>query len=313
MATTTGTTLFNLDFTEIAEEAWERAGREMRSGYDLRTARRSMNLMTIEWQNRGINMWTIEPGTITLTAGLNTYPLPTDTIDLLEQVIRTGANVSSTQADLNITRISVSTYATIPNKLIQGRPIQVWIQRYSGEKNAIAGKLVSTINSSVTSIELTSVEGLPAFGYIDIDSETIFYQYITGNTLGGCARGQNGTAAAHHLNTNVTIYWNQLPAITVWPTPDNTTTYTFAYWRMRRVQDAGNGVEIADMNFRFLPALTAGLAYHIAVKVPELMPRVQMLKQMYDEAYEVAAGEDREKAAIRFVPRQQFIGSGGAY
>ena len=313
MATTTGTTLFNLDFTEIAEEAWERAGREMRSGYDLRTARRSMNLMTIEWQNRGINMWTIEPGTITLTAGLNTYPLPTDTIDLLEQVIRTGANVSSTQADLNITRISVSTYATIPNKLIQGRPIQVWIQRYSGEKNAIPGKLVSTINSSVTSIELTSVEGLPAFGYIDIDSETIFYQYITGNTLGGCARGQNGTAAAHHLNTNVTIYWNQLPAITVWPTPDNTTTYTFAYWRMRRVQDAGNGVEIADMNFRFLPALTAGLAYHIAVKVPELMPRVQMLKQMYDEAYEVAAGEDREKAAIRFVPRQQFIGSGGAY
>ena len=313
MANTTGTTNFSLDFTELAEEAWERAGREMRSGYDLRTARRSMNLMTIEWQNRGINMWTIEPGTITLTAGLNTYPLPTDTIDLLEQVIRTGANVSSTQADLNITRISVSTYATIPNKLIQGRPIQVWIQRYSGEKNAIAGKLVSTINSSVTSIELTSVEGLPAFGYIDIDSETIFYQYITGNTLGGCARGQNGTAAAHHLNTNVTIYWNQLPAITVWPTPDNTTTYTFAYWRMRRVQDAGNGVEIADMNFRFLPALTAGLAYHIAVKVPELMPRVQMLKQMYDEAYEVAAGEDREKAAIRFVPRQQFIGSGGAY
>ena len=313
MANTTGTTNFSLDFTELAEEAWERAGREMRSGYDLRTARRSMNLMTIEWQNRGINMWTIEPGTITLTAGLNTYPLPTDTIDLLEQVIRTGANVSSTQADLNITRISVSTYATIPNKLIQGRPIQVWIQRYSGEKNAIAGKLVSTINSSVTSIELTSVEGLPAFGYIDIDSETIFYQYITGNTLGGCARGQNGTAAAHHLNTNVTIYWNQLPAITVWPTPDNTTTYTFAYWRMRRVQDAGNGVEIADMNFRFLPALTAGLAYHIAVKVPELMPRVQMLKQMYDEAYEIAAGEDREKAAIRFVPRQQFIGSGGAY
>ena len=310
MASTTGTTLFNLDFTEIAEEAWERAGREMRTGYDLRTARRSMNLMTIEWQNRGINMWTIEPGTITLTPGLNTYPLPTDTIDLLEQVIRTGANVSSTQSDLNITRISVSTYATIPNKLVTGRPIQVWIQRYSGEKNPIVGKLVSTIDASTTTIELTSAAGLPAFGYIDIGDETVFYQYITGNTLGGCARGQNGTTATSHLDTLITLYWNQLPAITVWPTPDNSQTYTFAYWRMRRVQDAGDGVEIADMNFRFLPALTAGLAYHIAVKVPELMQRVPMLKQMYDEAYEVAAGEDREKAAVRFVPRQMFIGGG---
>ena len=74
----------------------------------------------------------------------------------------------------------------------------------------------------------------------------------------------------------------------------------FAYWRMRRVQDAGDGVEIADMNFRFLPALTAGLAYHIAVKVPELMQRVPMLKQMYDEAYEVAAGEDREQRPESF-------------
>lgn len=310
MAVTTGTTLFNLDFTEIAEEAWERAGREMRSGYDLRTARRSMNLMTIEWQNRGINMWTIEPGTITFTSGLNTYPLPTDTIDLLEHVIRTGANQTNQQADLNITRISVSTYATIPNKLIQARPIQVMVQRNSGEKSAIAGKLTGTISQSATTIPLTSTAGLPAYGYIDIESETVFYQYIDGNDLGGCARGQNGTTAVQHTDTNATLYWNQLPAITVWPTPDNSTTYTFAYWRMRRVQDAGAGAELADMNFRFLPALTAGLAFHIAVKVPELMERVPMLKQMYDEAYELAAGEDREKAAVRFVPRQQFIGGG---
>ena len=306
---TTGSTLFNLDFTEIAEEAWERAGRELRTGYDLRTARRSMNLMTIEWQNRGINMWTIEPGTITFTPGLNTYPLPTDTIDLLEQVIRTGANVASTQADLNITRISVSTYATIPNKLVQGRPIQVWVQRYSGEKNTISGTLSVSLNSTDTTVTLTSAAGLPAFGYIDIGSETIFYQYITGSTLGGCARGQNGTTAASHTS-GAAVYWNQLPAVTVWPTPDNSQTYTFAYWRMRRIQDAGSGVEIADMNFRFLPCLVAGLAYHIATKVPELMPRIQMLKQMYDEQFDLAAGEDREKAAVRFVPRQQFIGGG---
>ena len=307
MANTTGTTLFNLDFTEIAEEAWERAGREMRSGYDLRTARRSMNLMTIEWQNRGINMWTIEPGTITLQAGLNTYPLPTDTIDLLEQVIRTGANVASTQADLNITRISVSTYATIPNKLVQGRPIQVWIQRYSGLSNPTGATLATSIGTSDTTITLSSTQGLPAFGYIDLGIETIFYQYISGNTLNGCVRAQNGTTVASHAS-GTTVYWNQLPAITVWPTPDNTTTYTFAYWRMRRVQDAGAGAEIADMNFRFLPAVTAGLAYHIAMKVPELAQRVDMLKMAYMEQFELAAGEDREKAAVRFVPRQQFIG-----
>jgi hypothetical protein len=233
--TTSGTTDFNLEFTEIAEEAWERAGREMRTGYDLRTARRSMNLMTIEWQNRGINMWTIDEGFINLVQGINTYDLPADTIDLLEHVIRTGAGNVSTQADLSITRISVSTYATIPNKLQQARPIQVWIQR---------------------------------------------------------------------LRDN--------PKITVWPTPDQGTVgnpyYVFKYWRMRRIQDAGAGVETADANFRFLPALTAGLAYHIAMKVPELAPRIPMLKAAYDEQFDLAAGEDREKAAIRFVPRRSYIG-----
>ena len=232
----TGTTDFNLEFTELAEEAWERAGREMRSGYDLRTARRSMNLMTIEWQNRGLNMWTFDEGYINLIQGQSTYDLPADTIDLLEQVIRTGQGNVSTQADLTITRISVSTYATIPNKLAQARPIQVWIQR---------------------------------------------------------------------LRDN--------PKITVWPVPDQGTAlqpyYIFKYWRMRRIDDAGAGIETQDVNFRFYPAMAAGLAYHIAMKTPELMERVPMLKAAYDESFELAAGEDREKAAVRFVPRQMFIGS----
>ena len=164
--TVSGTTDFNLEFTEIAEEAWERAGREMRSGYDLRTARRSMNLMTIEWQNRGINMWTIDQGSIPLIQGVNTYDLPADTIDLLEHVIRTNAGNTTTQSDLTITRISVSTYATIPNKLTQARPIQVWVQR---------------------------------------------------------------------LRDN--------PKVTVWPVPEQGSVgnpyYTFVYWRMRRIDDAG--------------------------------------------------------------------------
>ena len=310
--TTTGSTLFNMEFTEIAEEAWERAGREMRSGYDLRTARRSMNLMTIEWQSKGINMWTMEQGIINLIPGLATYALPTDTIDLLEQVIRTGSNTASTQADLTMSRISVFTYAAIPNKLQQARPIQVWIQRLSGEVNPTSATLNGSISATDTTITLSSVVGLANAGFIRVEAEDIYYTYVTGNVLGGVFRGQNNTTATTHT-TGIAVFVPQLPAVTVWPTPDNSTSYQFVYWRLRRVQDAGAGAETADMKFRFLPALVSGLAYHISVKVPELMPRIQMLKQMYDETFEIAAGEDREKAPIRFVPRASYIGSGGGY
>jgi hypothetical protein len=317
--TTSGTSIFNLEFTEIAEESWERAGREMRTGYDLRTARRSMNLMTIEWQNRGINMWTIEQGVINLVQGVNTYALPNDTIDLLEHVIRTGAGNVSTQSDLSITRISVSTYATIPNKLQQARPIQLWIQRMSGQENLTAGLLSSTITSTATTITLSDVTALPAAGFIRLDSEVISYGYITTvvgstqGTLSNCGRGQQDTFPAAHT-AGAAVYWAQVPAVTVWPTPDQGTAaspyYQLAYWRMRRIQDAGAGVEIADMNFRFLPCVVAGLAYYIGMKVPELAPRIPMLKAAYDEQFDLAAGEDREKAAIRFVPRRSYIGGG---
>lgn len=307
--TTTGTTAFNLEFTELAEEAWERAGREMRSGYDLRTARRSLNIMTIEWANRGINMWTIETGTITLTPGLNTYALPLDTIDLLDHVIRTQANSSSNQADLSITRISVSTYATIPNKLVQGRPIQVWIQRLSGETNPTASVLATAITATDTSITLNAVDGLAGSGFIRLGTEDIYYTYISGNTLGGVFRGQNNTTAAVH-SVGEAVYVPQLPAITVWPTPDASQQYQFVYYRMRRIQDTGSGIQTADMNFRFLPAVAAGLAYYIAMKVPELQGRLDMLKAVYEEQYKLAAQEDREKATLRMVPRQSFIGGG---
>jgi hypothetical protein len=299
-----------MEFTELAEEAWERAGREMRSGYDLRTARRSLNLMTIEWANRGLNMWTIETGTITLTQGLNTYALPNDTIDLLDHVIRTQANNSSTQSDLSITRISVSTYATIPNKLTQARPIQVWIQRLSGETNPTSEFLSTAINSTDTSIVLSNVVGLAGSGFIKLDDEIIYYTYIEGNTLGGVFRGQAYTTAASHA-VGASVFVPQLPAITVWPTPDGSQTYQFVYYRMRRIQDTGKGLETADMNFRFLPAVAAGLAYYIAMKVPELAGRIDMLKRVYDEQYALAAAEDHEKATLRLVPRVAFIGGGG--
>ena len=307
--TTTGTTAFNMEFTELAEEAWERAGREMRTGYDLRTARRSLNLMTIEWANRGINMWTIETGTITLTQGLATYALPTDTIDLLDHVIRTQANNAATQADLSITRISVSTYATIPNKMVQGRPIQVWIQRLSGETNPTTAVLDGAITSTATTITLSTVVGLAGSGFIRLGTEDIYYGYISGNVLGGVFRGQNNTTAAAQTD-GTAVYVPQLPAVTVWPTPDGSQQYQFVYYRMRRIQDAGAGIQTADMNFRFLPCVVAGLAYYIAMKVPELQGRLDMLKRVYDEQYTLAAQEDREKATLRLVPRIAFIGGG---
>lgn len=230
--TTSGTTAFNLDFTELAEEAWERAGREMRSGYDLRTARRSMNLLTIEFANRGINLWTVESGSQVLTPGVATYNLPADTIDIIEHVIRTNAGNATLQSDLTISRISVSTYASIPAKLTQGRPIQIFVERLRDQ-----------------------------------------------------------------------------PKITLWPVPDSSVQYTLFYYRLRRIQDAGTGVNTPDAPFRFLPAIAAGLAYHIAMKTPDMAGRVQMLKAEYDEQFNLAAGEDREKASVRFVPRAYGIRS----
>jgi hypothetical protein len=307
MATTSGSTAFNLDLSELVEEAFERAGGELRTGYDLRTARRSLNIMFADWANRGINLWTIEQGTIDFVQGQNTYALPTDTVDLLEHVIRTGGNVAATQADLTITRISVSTYATIPNKIQQARPIQVWVQRYNGQQSPTGLTLSGSINSSVTQITLNSVVGLPATGFVQIDSEIINYGYIDGNTLYNCFRGQADTTAASHT-TGAAVYWQQLPAVTVWPTPDGAQTYQFVYWRLRRTQNIGDGVNIADVPFRFIPCMAAGLAYYIAGKIPQGMERLPILKAQYDEAWQLAADEDREKAAVRFVPRQQYIG-----
>ena len=220
-----GTTNFELDFTEVAEEAWERAGKELRSGYQLKTARRSMNLLCIEWQNRGLNLWTVDQGEIPLLTGVSNYDLPADTIDLMEQVVRTDGGNASKQSDLSMTRISVNVYSSIPNKLTQGRPIQVYIDRQA-------------------------------------------------------------TA----------------PQINVWPVP-NSDDYTFVYWRMRRIQDAGSGVQTPDMPYRFLPAFTAGLAYYLAMKTPELMQMVPILQAEYERQFTLASEEDRQKTPFRAIPK----------
>lgn len=224
--TTSGTTAFNLDLLELIEEAGERAGFELRSGYDFRSARRSMNLMFADWANRGLNMFTFEQGSQVLTPGTATYTLPADTVDLMEATIRTGAGNAATQTDITISRISVSTYSSIPNKLQQARPLQ----------------------------------------------------YLVRRTTDG-------------------------PILNLWPVPDPSQTYTLVYWRLRRIEDAGNGDNTMDVPFRFMPCMVAGLAYYLAIKRPESADRIQMLKAQYDEAWMLASDEDREKASVRFIPR----------
>jgi hypothetical protein len=304
--TTSGTTSFNLPFNEIAEEAYERCGIEMRSGYQLRTARRSLNLLTIEWANRGINLWTIEEGEIQLVTGQIKYPLPADTIDLLDHVIRQNQGTAN-QIDISITRISASTYLQIPNKLAQGRPIQIWMDRQTGLNNPTTAVLDGGITSTATTIDVSSTALLAASGFIQIDSETISYTSIVGNQLQLCNRGQNNTTAAAHL-TAAAITNQNLPSVNLWLAPDaGGSPYTLVYWRMRRVMDAGGGTNVADIPFRFLPCLVAGLSYHLAVKNPESQDRVQMLKQAYEEQWLVASQEDREKASLRLAPRQMFF------
>ena len=303
---TTGTSSFNLDVNDLIEEAFERCGLELRTGYDFRTARRSMNILTIEWANRGINLWTVEQGQIVMATGQAIYPLPVDTIDLMDMVIRQN-NGTTNQMDINISRIAEPTYMSLPNKLAQGRPIQVYINRQSGQENATTVTTVGAISATDTTITLTNTSGLTTSGFIKIDNETISYPNVTGNQLINCARGQNGTTAATHL-TGAAVTVQNLPCINVWPTPNAPgTQYTFVYYRMRRIQDAGSGVYVQDIPFRFVPAMVAGLAYYLSMKLNGVDPlRRQELKADYEQQFQLAADEDRDKSPIRIVPRNTF-------
>jgi hypothetical protein len=306
---TTGTSTFNLDLNNLVEDAFERCGQELRTGYDLRTARRSLNIMTAEWANRGINLWTVEPGQITLNQNQIMYALPVDTVDLLDMVTRTGTGQN--QQDININRISESTYITIPNKNATGRPIQVWINRQSGQENPTTITLNETLTATASTaanpetITLSSTAGLAQFGFIKIDNETIQYGGVSGNTITGCIRAVNNTTLASHT-IGAKIYVQNLPTVNIWPAPDQSNFYQFVYYRLRRIQDAGTGMNVEDIPFRFIPCMVAGLAYYLSLKLPGAEMRIEMLKAAYEEAFQLAADEDREKASVRFVPREMF-------
>ena len=306
--TTSGTQSFNLELKDIMEEAFERCGKELRTGYEFRTARRSLNLLTIEWANRGINLWTIEQGAIPLVTGQAIYPVPVDTIQLLDTVIRQN-NATTNQIDINISNIAEPTYSSIPNKLTQGRPIQYWFNRQTGETNLTTVTLSGGLSATDTTITVSNVSGIASSGFIKIDNETISYPNVdvTNNQLLNCARGQNYTTAATHLTAAVISVQN-LPCVNLWPTPNSPgDQYTFIYYRMRRMQDSGTGVNSQDIPFRLLPCLVAGLSSHLSMKLPGVDPtRIQMLKADYEEQWMMASSEDRETAPLRIVPRNLF-------
>jgi hypothetical protein len=215
---TSGTTTFNLDIDDLVEEAFERCGMQMTNGKQLSTARRSMNLMFLEWANRGLNLWTIELATYNLVQGNTEISLPTSTVNVLSAVIRLTNQTPAT--DIIIERISREQYLDIPDKTTQAQPAQYYVQR-----------------------------------------------------------------------TNI-------PKVFLYPTPNQ--PYQLRYYYIRRIEDAGDYTNTADVNFRFLPCLAAGLSYYLSLKyAPE---RTQGLKAIYEEEFARAAAEDRDIASTYFVP-----------
>ena len=313
MALTSGTTVFNLDLAELVEESFERCGSQLRTGYDLKTARRSLNLMLIEWANRGINLWTVEENSIILNPNQGIYAVPSDTVDILDLETRTDNASPTNQSDINLSRISEPTYATIPNKLTTGRPVQIYFNRQSGNSDTTEYLLKTAISATDTTITLKTATNnnitnldLRSTGFIKIGNETIAYTNIIGNQLQNCWRGQNNTTAATHaIGDAITAQY--LPCINLWPCPAAGTTYTLVYWRMRRMQDAGGGVNIQDVPFRFINCMVAGLSYMLSVKIQGTDPqRIIFLKADYEEQFGLASQEDRETAPVRFVPRNLF-------
>jgi len=304
MANTSGTATSNLDLNDLIEDAFERCGQELRTGYNFRTARRSLNMLTIEWANRGINLWTIEQGQIVLNTNQIQYAIPNDTIDMLDMVTRTGTGTN--QSDLNLSRISEPTYITIPNKYASGRPVQVWVNRQTGQTNLTTATLAATITATDSTITVANPYALTTSGFINIDSETISYQNIVGNELQYCFRGQNNTTAAAHTS-GAAIYSNNLSSLNLYPSPSAPgDQYTLVYYRMRRMQDAGSGVNVQDIPFRLIPCLVAGLAFYLSQKIPGAEVRMDWLKVEYEQQWLLASQEDRDKSADRYVPRNMF-------
>jgi len=275
---TSGTAVFNPDVSELIEEAYERIGVEATTGYEVRTARRSLNLLALEWGNRGIHLWTIEAVTIALLPNAATITLPADTIDVLDVVIRT--TVGTVNTDLAIGRLSVGDYSAIPAKQTNGRPVQFYVNRQ-----------IAAPTLTLWPVPPTST----ATNWLALAAVTANSLYLATAAVGGFIVGQ--VIKSNSARTTGATF--DAAEAANWTAAQD---YTLAYWRMRRIQDTGtDGALTMDVSARAIPALVSGLAYYLAMKrAPE---RLMETKAIYDEQFQMMVEEDRERSSFRVQPR----------
>ena len=223
---TSGTTAFDLDIDDIIEEAYERCAVRTNSGRDLKSARRSLNIMFSEWSNRGVHLWKVTLNTQALTSGTETYTTPTDTSDVLEAYISSSSGTTSSTSDVALTKISRSDYAAKSNKGATGQPSEYYVDRQT------------------------------------------------------------------------------TPTITLYQTPDASTYTHLKFYTVKRIEDAGAYTNQSDVAFRFIPAMVAGLAYYLSMKVNPQM--TQQNKVIYEDELKRALDEDNQRTSVYIAPQNYY-------
>ena len=279
---------FELNVAEYIEEAFERCGLELRTGYDAKTARRSLNLLFADWANRGLNRWTISQVTQTVAEEISEYPVGTITLSVSDSGSFTIAETitggtSAATASLITKPDSTSMTITVPSGTFT-----------SGETITGSSSSATTTTTSTASLEDTQSTIDVLSGVIRRDSSDIAITRISRDDyLNIATKSTKGRPTQFYVDRLIT------PVVKVWPTPENSTDQ-FIYDRLVRIDDADTSVNTVEIPFRFYPCLAAGLAYYIALKkAPE---RIQILKALYEEEFLRAAEEDRDKADLTLVP-----------
>ena len=296
---TSGSVDFNLNMAEITEEAFERCGLELSTGYESRMARRSLNLLFAEWANRGLNLWTIDQVTQTVaqlstTSAITTYPLGAITATVgastnlsVGETITGGT--SSVTASIITKPSSTTLTITIPSGVFT-----------SGETITGSSSSASTTISANPSLADSQASGDILEAVIRRDSEDIAITRVgRQDYLSIPKKTTQGRPTQFYVDRQIT------PTINIWPAPENSTDQII-YYRVKRIEDADAAVDNADIPFRFLPCLIAGLSYYIALK--RSPDRVQILKAVYEEEFERAASEDIDHGVpLRLVPTYQSL------
>ena len=291
-----GSSDFELDVAEYVEEAFERCGLEVRTGYDLTSARRSLNLLFADWANRGLNRWTIEQATLPLASGIAIYPAGTLTMTVaasgsfsVAETITGGT--SGATASITSVRSSTAIDITIP------------------EGTFVAAETITGATSGATTTVSAAISLTPIQSTIDVLSAVIRTGTGSGQTdvaISRISRDAYINIATKNSSSRPTqFYVDRLitPSIKLWPTPDNN-TYTLVYDKLTRIDDVDNPQNTVDVPFRFYPCLSAGLAYYISLKrAPQ---RTQILKAVYEEEFERAAAEDRDRASLSLTPSRDY-------